>query len=144
MINYPFLKKAGLRAKTIEDRIRATLMKVDGIADVVFRTEILDPKTPRRPYLEAFRHSFLSGRSPDIFIRDCENCLVTEAKTGTSHGSAYAYDRTVPIAFWGTKSVPRKIDRLVHTVDIAATLAARLGLKVPKNLDGVPLKEAVR
>jgi predicted AlkP superfamily pyrophosphatase or phosphodiesterase len=144
LINYPAMKRASLKPKAIENRIRQTLMNVDGIADVLFRTELLDKKTPQRPYLEAFRHSFRSERSPDIFIRDCENCLVTAAKTGTSHGSAYACDRTVPIVFWGTTSAPNKTDRLVHTVDIAATIAARLGLSAPKNLDGVPLKEAMK
>lgn len=144
LINYPLIKNAGLTSTTIEDRIRAVLMNIDGIADVIFRSEIVDKKTPKRPYLDAFRHSFLSERSPDIFVRDCENCLVTEAKTGTAHGSPYAYDRTVPIVFWGTKSTPKKFDRVVHTVDIAATIAARLGLKTPKDLDGVPLKEALK
>ncbi|MBF8296695.1 MAG: hypothetical protein HW389_3240, partial [Bacteroidetes bacterium] len=51
---------------------------------------------------------------------------------------------TVPIVFWGTGGAPKNVDRLVHTVDIAPTIAVRLGLKAPKNLDGVPLKEAIK
>ena len=144
LINYPAIKRASLNPAVIEGRIRDTLMKIDGIADVVFRSELLDKKTALRPYLEAFRHSFLSERSPDIFIRDCENCLVTDAKTGTSHGSPYLYDRVVPIAFWGSGKAPQRIERSVHTVDIAATLAAMFKLPAPKNLDGVPLREVTR
>jgi len=144
LINYPLIAQIGLKSKTIEDRIRGLLTKIDGNVEVVFRSDVIDKKTPKRPYLEAFRRSFMSDRSPDFFVRACENCLITEAKTGTSHGSPYLYDRTVPIAFWGTKSAPKKIDRLVHTVDIAATIGTKLGLRMPKNLDGIPLKEAMR
>jgi hypothetical protein len=144
LINYPLIATSGLKSATIENRIRGALMKVDGVADVVFRTELVDKKTLKRPYLEAFRHSFLSERSPDIFVRDCENCLITESQTGTSHGSSYMYDRTVPIVFWGTAAAPQKVGRQVHTVDISATLASMFKLTVPKNLDGVALKEVVR
>jgi predicted AlkP superfamily pyrophosphatase or phosphodiesterase len=144
LINYAAVKSASLNPAVIEGRIRETLMKIDGIADVVFRSELLDKNTPQRPYLEAFRHSFLSERSPDIFIRDCENCLVTDAKTGTSHGSPYMYDRIVPIVFWGSGKASQRIERSVHTVDIAATLAAIFNLPAPKTLDGVPLKEVTR
>jgi predicted AlkP superfamily pyrophosphatase or phosphodiesterase len=144
LINYQLIEKSGLKAATIENRIKEALMKIDGIEDLVFRTEIMDKKAQQRPYMEQLRHSFQTDRSPDFFIRDCENCLITERKTGTAHGSPYLYDRMVPIVFWGDNVAPERIERVVRTVDIAPTLAAKLSLEAPKNLDGVPLKEVVR
>jgi predicted AlkP superfamily pyrophosphatase or phosphodiesterase len=59
------------------------------------------------------------------------------------HGSAYDYDRRVPIIFWG---LWRNEDRLTpaSTVDIAPTLAKELGIKPEEPLDGVVLSLAAR
>jgi predicted AlkP superfamily pyrophosphatase or phosphodiesterase len=140
-LNYVAAKNAGYDSKKLEQRMREVLMSVDGVADVVFRTELIDPKTPQRPYLEAYRHSYYASRSPDFYIRNCEYCLVTASRVGTSHGSPYAYDTRVPIVFWGPRYDARKVDRVVHTVDIAPTLAKMLHLAPPSDLDGKVLKE---
>ena len=140
-INYPLMKEAGIDPRVIERRVRDVLVSVNGVADVYFCTELLDPKTPQRPFLEAYRHSLYPGRVPDFFIRDCENCLNTDAKTGTSHGSPYSYDARVPIVFWGAHHAAKKVDRPVHTVDIAPTLAKILNIQAPLGLDGVVLEE---
>jgi len=140
-VNYPLLKKVGLEPRALERRVRELLLGVDGVADVTFTSELLDPKTAQRPYLDAYRHSLMKDRSPDFFISDCENCLNTEAKTGTSHGSPYSYDTRVPIVFWGEKYGAKKVDRPVHTVDIAPTLAKILNIQAPMGLDGVVLEE---
>jgi len=55
------------------------------------------------------------------------------------HGSAYDYDRRVPIIFWGPWRGERRVDP-ASTVDIAPTLAIELGVKPEEPLDGVALK----
>ncbi len=140
-LNYSAAQQAGIADSVLEQRVRRALVAVDGVSDVYFRRELLDPATPPRPYLQSYRHSTQADRSPDFFIRDCENCLITSDSTGTSHGSPYAYDTTVPILFWGSTIPAQKVDREVHTVDIAATLARLLGLEAPANLDGAVLPE---
>jgi predicted AlkP superfamily pyrophosphatase or phosphodiesterase len=143
-LNYPAAVAAGISVFTFETRIREALKNVDGVGDVYFRRELLDSTTPPRPYLEAYRHSNFPDRAPDYVLRDCEYCLATTDSTGTSHGSPYAYDTCVPIVMWGLTLSPLKVDRAVHTVDIAATLAKALGIQSPTNLDGVPLEEVFR
>lgn len=140
-INYAVLRKLDKDPRRVESQVRELLMNVDGVVDVYFGTELLDPKTLQRPYLEAYRRSFLPSRSPDFYIRNCEYCLVTDAKVGTSHGAPYPYDAHVPIIFWGAQYGNRKVDRPVHTVDIAPTLAKILKIKTPKDLDGAVLEE---
>ena len=54
------------------------------------------------------------------------------------HGTAYDYDRRVPIIFWGMWRAERRTDP-VSTVDIAPTLARELGIEPEEKLDGVPL-----
>jgi arylsulfatase A-like enzyme len=55
-------------------------------------------------------------------------CLLTEDAAGAGHGSPYAYDRAVPLVFWGGGVTPGVVRGPAHTVDVAPTLARRLGL----------------
>lgn len=55
------------------------------------------------------------------------------------HGSAYDYDRRVPIIFFGPWKGEKRADP-ASTVDIAATLAKEFGIKPEEALDGVALK----
>ena len=55
------------------------------------------------------------------------------------HGTAYDYDRRVPIIFWGLWQAERRLDP-ASTVDIAPTLAKELGIAPEERLDGVPLR----
>lgn len=55
------------------------------------------------------------------------------------HGSAYDYDRRVPIIFWGPWLGEHRMEP-ASTVDIAPTLAKELGIEPEERLDGVPLK----
>lgn len=127
----------------VQQQVREALLGVDGVADVYFKNELLDPAAPDRPYLALFRHSYNEERSPDYLIRDCEYCLVGSDTTGSSHGTPYLYDRVVPLVFWGTGRPPLRIERTVHTVDLAATLAKMLEVPMPAWIDGVPLQEVV-
>ncbi len=142
-INERTLRASELSLRAVEDRLRAALITVDGVVDVYFRSELLDPSAPDRPFLQKYRHSFYPERSPDYYIRTCEYCLIDADSGGTSHGTPYAYDTYVPLVFWGTGRPPAVVGRVVHTVDLAATVAAFYNVPTPDNLDGVVLKEVL-
>ena len=143
-LNYAAAMKAGIDSVKLEGRVKEGLLKLDGIADVYFRRELRDNSTPDRPFLEMVRRGYFPGRGKDFLIRFCENCLITSSKTGTSHGSPYDYDTRVSLVFWGTGIKSESVDRDVHTVDIAPTLAKILGLQCPNYVDGHPLDEVAR
>ena len=81
------------------------------------------------------RASYQAGRSGDVvLILGRTVTPIPEPMPGAyvaTHGSAFDYDRRVPILFWrkGLRSFEQP--QPVETVDIAPTLAAVLGLKVP-------------
>jgi len=140
-LNYRAAAQGGIDSVELERQVKEGLMKIDGVADVYFRRELLDVATPERPYLDALRHGYYPPRGEDFLLRFCENCLVTGSTTGTSHGTPYSYDTHVPLVFWGTGVRPATVDRSVYTVDLAPTLAALLGLRSPAGVDGQPLTE---
>lgn len=63
----------------------------------------------------------------------------------SSHGSAWDYDRRVPILFWWRGIAGFEQPAAVETVDIAPTLAALIGLDIPvSEIDGRALPLVVR
>ncbi len=116
-----------------------TLKASPQVADAVTAEELaampLPTGTPQEWNLrKRARLSYQPGRSGDVLL--ILNRAVTpipEAIPGAyiaTHGSAYDYDRRVPILFWRKGLRPFEQPQPVDTVDIAPTLAAVLGLKV--------------
>jgi predicted AlkP superfamily pyrophosphatase or phosphodiesterase len=85
---------------------------------------------------QLYRNSFDPEKSGDLTIQFEPSCLPDFDGSGTSHGSPYAYDRNVPIVFWGAGIEARRVSGRAVTVDIAPSLAARLGIAPPSDLDG--------
>ena len=85
---------------------------------------------------ERARASFMAERSGDVIV--ALNRAVTpipEPVPGAfvaTHGSVWDYDRRVPMLFWRKGMTGFEQPNPVETVDIAPTLAAVLGLKVPE------------
>lgn len=61
-----------------------------------------------------------------------------------THGSPNQLDAWVPIVFAGPGFKPGRYTRAVHTVDVAPTLAAALGITPLEPIDGKILKDALR
>lgn len=85
---------------------------------------------------ERARASYHPGRSGDvILLLDRAVTPIAEPFPGAyvaTHGSAFDYDRRVPILFWRRGMRGFEQPQPVETVDIAPSLAAVLGLKVPE------------
>jgi hypothetical protein len=78
------------------------------------------------------RDATFPGRSGDAFLVPRPNVIVAyDPARGASHGSHHPYDQHVPLIFWGPD-----FPAAVHTTssspyDLAPTLAALLGVKLP-------------
>ena len=87
-------------------------------------------------FARLYRNSFDPQRSGDLAIQLEPTCLLDFQGAGTTHGSPYDYDRNVPIVFFGSGIAAGSTPGPAATVDIAPTLAARIGLVPPSGLDG--------
>ncbi len=143
-LNYPAGAAAGIDSTSLERRVKEGLMKIDGITDVYFRRELTHGTSQPHPFLGYYERGYYPPRGNDFIIRPCEYCLLTTSPTGTSHGTPYRYDTHVPILFWGIGVKAQQVTRVVHTVDIAPTIAKVLGINAPNTIDGKSLKEIVK
>ena len=92
-----------------------------------------------------FANSYQRGRSTGLLgrlgfdIRFTEGTLSDGSPTRTTHGTAYWYDRHVPLFFFGPGVEAGSSEEGVYTVDAAPTLADLAGIPIPDGLDGRPI-----
>ena len=68
----------------------------------------------------------------------------SSSATGTTHGTPWNYDAQVPLIFWGSAFKPGFYATACQPIDLAATLAARLGLTQPSGTQGTPLASSLK
>jgi predicted AlkP superfamily pyrophosphatase or phosphodiesterase len=123
-----------------------TIYKAHPHVQAVFtRAEIMAAPAPKTPpdewsLIERAKASYHPERSGDfvIILKPRVMPALQSAKPYTTmHGTAWDYDRRVPIVFWRNGMTRFEQPLAVETVDILPTLAAMVGLKIPAGeIDG--------
>jgi predicted AlkP superfamily pyrophosphatase or phosphodiesterase len=130
------------RARVLADA-RRRYQAMPQVAAAITRAEIAATPMPNTPpenwtLAERARASFDPARSGDLLVLLKPRVTQIE-KPGIgyveTHGSPWDYDRRVPILFWRKGLAGFEQPLSVETVDILPTLAATLGLALPK-VDG--------
>lgn len=142
-LNSKVISEAGLDQAEVELAIADEIMKIPGIA-VAASTKAL-PSLPDTPVIRAIRRNTHPQRSGDIYVVQESYWFLQEGSAiAVMHGTPWAYDTYVPIIFAGPMVTPSTIQRRVHPVAVAPTLAALLGIKPPSSAVSGPLPEALR
>lgn len=96
------------------------------------------PDPTRRRFLEMFARAYFPGRTGDLMIVPREGHIITRADPNVRymHGSPWAYDVSIPLLFAGPA-----VHAGIHSFpavqqDVAPTLAAALGVKMPPTITG--------
>lgn len=131
-----------LKPEEVEQTAADAATTVPGIYAAYTRTNILQGRLPNVPWSEWVTNGLNPLYGGDLMILEAPNQVYTGA-TGTSHGSAWAYDTHIPIlTHWGGQK-PQRVARRVYTHDIASTLSTLLGIEYPSGNVGKPLFEAL-
>ena len=108
-------------------------------ADQLAKTPIATAPPNEWTLIQRARASFYPGRSGDFVVllkRDVTPISDTSRYVAT-HGSAWDYDRRVPMVFWRRGMAAASSDAVLDTTDIMPTLAAWLGVPLaPGSVDG--------
>jgi len=145
-LNRDLIGEKGLSQAEVERAVAAEFMKINGIALAVSSTDLRNGNLPEAPVIQQVRRNFHPKRSGDVYVvQEPYWFLYTDESLPlcTMHGAPWSYDTFVPIIFAGAGITSQRIDRLVHPVDIAATLAYATGSKFPSGARGTVLSEVV-
>ncbi len=137
------IASAKLDPVVVKEAIANTLTDTDGIALAVPSSSLQSQRGG--PLMESVRRNYHLSRSGDIYIiQEPYWFLFEKGPVANMHGSPWRYDTHVPIIFSGPGIDAQTVNRLVHPVDVAPTIAAFLGMTPPASSRGVPLVEVLQ
>jgi predicted AlkP superfamily pyrophosphatase or phosphodiesterase len=104
------------------------------------------PATPPEKWslIQRARASYYPGRSGDfvVILKKDITPIADTTRFIATHGSAWDYDRRVPILFWRPGVGGTTIERSAESTDILPTLAAMIGLSIKAgSIDGHCLED---
>ena len=134
-INRPYLAQNQLEFDQVVSGLRRILESEPGVKKLWTRYEIENTQSSEARLL---RNSIVEGSSGDLFLQIEQDCIISN--TGTTHGSLYDYDRSIPLIFYGQWVSPGVDTTPVNSIDIAPTLMEVLGIPLPSGLDGKALE----
>ena len=140
------LEAKQLHADEVATAVAAELQKMPGIALAVPSTSLAAGAYPDTWVMRRVLHNYHPERSGDIYVVFEPNWFINDfdgLEVAVTHGSPWRYDSFVPIIFVRDGLDSRHIYREVHTIDVAPTLAALLGTKMPSGTSGEPLVEVL-
>jgi len=118
--------------------VERALLDVPGVARLVRRDEL---SRADDPVTQAISRGYMEGRSGDLFIVPMRDWIIEQRadNDATTHGTMYEYDRRVPLVLLGGGVTPGRYPEAATPLDIAPTLAQRVGVTFV-NRDGRPLE----
>jgi predicted AlkP superfamily pyrophosphatase or phosphodiesterase len=145
-LNREAIAGKGLDQAEVERAVAEELTRFDGVALAVSSSALLVGEVPDTPLIKSVLRNYNPNRSGDIYVVFEPNRFINKfgkLTVAATHGSPWKYDTYVPIIFAGMGIPARRVDRLVHTVDIAPTLSLMVGAKPPTGSVGAPLNEVI-
>ena len=143
-LNEDTLRQQGIKAKDVQDAAIAALLRTQLVEKVYTPDDLTGTTATSDPFLPLFRNAYYAPRSPQINVLLKRYVYLSAAVGGTGHGTAYDYDRHVPIVFMGPGVKPGKYKAACGPEDIAPTLASMLGLDFPREQDARLLTEMLQ
>jgi hypothetical protein len=128
---------------TVARRFAAQWLSQQAPVALAVAKDDLSTGPPGAGYLSSLQKGHHAERGGDVLFILKPFHLLTESKTGTSHGSPYGYDSVIPFALFGNGVRPGLYPQKIHAVDIAPTIAALLQMGAPAMAEGTPRVEAI-
>jgi hypothetical protein len=130
-----------LRARpALIQSVKGALLATGGVGRVFWADELTGSLGTTDPFLDAWRLSYVAGRSGDFLVVPKRSWIFQT--DGTTHGSPYDYDQRVPLLFYGAGIRPGRYAGTATPADVAPTLAALAGIRMTQ-AEGFALTDAV-
>ncbi len=147
-LNLEALRAKGIESARAEQIAAEALRRQPGIYAAFTRSQILDGRMPDTDIGHRVVLGFHPKVSGDVVIvldpYTVPNYSGGSVSKGTTHGTTYAYDTSVPLLLAGPGIKPGRYTQRVSTLDIAPTLSVLLGVLQPSGCDGHALSPALK
>jgi len=130
---YAATPTARSKLQGIAARLTAVARKQAGVHDLLPLSALLDGSRVGQ-FAELFRRGAFDGRTPD-FVVVPRPYWMNALSDSTGHGSAYLYDRAVPLVFFGG-NIKKGLAGDAEIIDVAPSLSKLLGVPAPASARG--------
>lgn len=93
--------------------------------------------------LQTLQNGYNQKLSGDILFVP-NPATISRSKTGTTHGSGYAYDTHVPLIFYGVNISSGSSNHYYPIIDITPTISSFLNISEPNGSTGKPILEVLK
>ncbi len=139
-LNHPLIRERGLDLEAMQQRVQALALDYEGVFAAVTGTDLVRGNTANDEILERLRSGWSASASGDVIIVPKPG-WIQYSRSGTTHGSPFAYDTHVPLLFYGWH-VPAGITyERTYIRDIAPTVAALIHSPMPNATTGRPIED---
>jgi predicted AlkP superfamily pyrophosphatase or phosphodiesterase len=129
-LNHDTLREKNISAQTISTYIRDHVLTTGLVQACFTREQLLDGRAPGW-IGQCVLNGYNAERGADIVLVPKPFAIPGKEKTGTTHGTPYAYDTRVPVLFYGLPFKPGRYADEFYITDIAATLSSALHIEEP-------------
>jgi predicted AlkP superfamily pyrophosphatase or phosphodiesterase len=140
-LNHALMSERGVDQVEARQVAAAAARSLPHVTRVYTREQLLNGMVPDDAISRRIVQSYHLQRSGDLEI--VLNPFWIRQKSGTTHGTPYAYDAHIPLIFLGNAVAPGRYARSVALNDVAPTLATRLGVSWPSGSHGRVLTEVL-
>ena len=137
------LRNRNISLDTIQEACAGFLRQFPWVAAVA-TSVVLEQNKTATGLVGFLQRGYYPERSPDVSMILQPNWMEWFRKTGTSHGSPYAYDTHVPLIFYGWKVKHGRTSKPVDVCDIAPTISMMLGIPPPPQATGRPIRAVAK
>ncbi len=147
-LNLEALKAKGIEPAKAEAVAAEAFRRQPGIYAAYTRGQIVEGRMPPTDIARRIVLGFHPAVSGDVVIvldpYTVPNYGKGTVSLGTTHGTPYAYDTSVPLLLAGAGIKPGRYTARVSTLDIAPTLSDLLGILQPSGCEGHVLSQSLR
>lgn len=135
------VRRHNLSWKDVEATAIAALMGTGLVDKVYTHDDLRSTAASSDPFLALFQNAFYEPRAPHLNVLLKRDVYLSANAGGTGHGSAYEFDRHVPVIFMGSAIAPGRYVDPSGPEDVAPTLAHILQFDFPREPDSRVLTE---
>lgn len=140
-LDHNLLYRKNIELDTIQEQIAAFVLQFRGVSHATSARAMRNTSFGEGAG-RAMQQSFYPARSGDVVITLMPGWIDERDDCRSLSGSAYNYDRRVPMIICGAGVAAGNVDRRVDITDLAATTAHLLGIDAPAAACGDILDEA--
>lgn len=136
-LNHSYIHSKKLILENIQNDVATYMLKFRGIANTA-TANCMNNSEFTNGIKSFMQNGFNQKRSGDVLI-NYEPAWIEFSRTGTTHGSPYAYDTHVPLIFYGYTIPKGSNSEVISISDIAPTISQLLNIQFPNACSGKPI-----